>query len=56
MVERRKLLRKMPGREDIEMVWWKMCKSIDILCMEEEMDRNGDEIGEPWGNMFARER
>lgn len=52
VVARRNLLKNVHGRESIELGWWRMCTGIDVLRMEEEIDKNDEKIGEVNGEIF----
>lgn len=51
-----KMLRKVHGTENSEMGWWWMCKCIDVLLMGEEINEEGDIIGEVHGEIRLLEK
>lgn len=44
------------GREKIPMGPWRMWKNIDALCMEEEINEDGQEIGEVHWDVCSLEK
>lgn len=46
----------MHAQEDVEMGWWTMSQTIGALCMEEEINGDGDEIWDIHGEIPSLEK
>lgn len=53
---RRKVLRKVHGRKDIDMAWPRARQNIDVPWIEEEINEEADEIGQIHGHICSVEK